>query len=82
MSKMIESTVEELSQDLAEAGVVGKQHVFVTVLDEEELAKLEALRADLQVGFDDLDAGRAGPLDIDAFVAELHERHAAKSPAL
>lgn len=80
MSKMIESTVEKLSQDLAEAGVTGEQHVFVTVLDEEEFAKLEALRADIQVGLDDLDAGRVGPLDIDALIAELHDRHAAKSP--
>ncbi|OFX14681.1 MAG: hypothetical protein A2516_00970 [Alphaproteobacteria bacterium RIFOXYD12_FULL_60_8] len=81
MSKTIESTVEKLPQDLAMAGVVSNQHVFVTVLDEDELAKLEALRADLQVGLNDLDAGRAGPLDIETFIAELHEKHAAKSPA-
>jgi len=80
MSKTIESTVEKLPQDLAKAGASGGQRVFVTVLDEEEFAKLEALRADLQVGLDDLDAGRVGPLDIDAFIAELHDRHAAKSP--
>ena len=51
---------------------MGDQHVFVTVLDEDEVAKLDALRADLQVGLDQLDRGEG--LDSETVFAELNAK--------
>ena len=74
MSKTIESTVEKLPHDLAKAGVMGSQHVFVTVLDESDVAQCEALRADIQVGIDQLDHGEG--LDSETVFAELDAKFA------
>ena len=42
----------------------------------ERIAALAALRADIQVGLDELDAGLGRELDIEEFLAELHREHA------
>jgi len=39
------------------------------------VAKLHALRADLQHGIDSLDAGQGRPLDIETVIARAHKRH-------
>ena len=47
----------------------------------ELLARVEALaelRAELQIGIDELDAGQGRPLDVEEFLQELHREHAKK----
>jgi hypothetical protein len=42
----------------------------------ERIEALAALRADIQVGIDELDAGLGRELHIDEFLSELHREHA------
>jgi hypothetical protein len=42
----------------------------------ERIAALAALRADIQIGIDELDAGLGRELDIEEKLAELHREHA------
>ncbi len=47
----------------------------VQLLDEQERfsqARLESLRREIQLGIDDEEQGRAGPLDMHQFIAECH----------
>jgi Arc/MetJ-type ribon-helix-helix transcriptional regulator len=39
------------------------------------LDKLGALRADLEVGIRQLDAGEGRELDVETFLGEMHEKH-------
>ena len=50
MSTRIESTVENLPEELAKSGASGKQHVFVTILDDEEASRLKELRGLIDEG--------------------------------
>lgn len=43
-------------------------------LKREEEAKLAALRADIQLGLDDIAAGRVAPLDVMAILAEVEAK--------
>jgi len=42
----------------------------------ERIAALAALRAEIQIGIDEADAGLLGELDIETLLKELHEEHA------
>jgi hypothetical protein len=42
----------------------------------ERIATMAALRADIQTGVDQLDAGLGRELDIEEFLAEMHREHA------
>jgi hypothetical protein len=44
----------------------------------EYVAAMNALRAEIQIGIDEADAGLAEELDLDELLRELHEEHAAK----
>ena len=44
------------------------------LLDERE-RKLAALRADLQVGIDQIERGEVAPLDMEALIDELRAKH-------
>jgi len=76
MSTKIESTVKDLPAELAKSGASGDQHVFVTILDDDEAAKLEKLRAEVQVGLDQAEQGAVAPLDMDQLIGRLKAQHA------
>jgi hypothetical protein len=42
----------------------------------EQIAALEAFRAEIQIGIDEADAGLTQELDIETLLRELHEEHA------
>lgn len=42
----------------------------------EQIAALDALRAEIQIGIDEADAGLTEELDPEALLRELHEEHA------
>ena len=44
----------------------------------ERIASLTQLRADIDIGIQDLDAGLGEELDIDKFIAQLHNENASK----
>ncbi len=77
MSTKIESTVEKLPEEIAKSGVSGKQHVFVTILDDEEATKLEELRRLIDEG---LNSGES--IDGDEAFAELRRNLVEKYPEL
>lgn len=76
MSTRIESTVENLPEELAKSGVSGKQHAFVTVLDEDEAVKLQELRRLIDEGL----AGES--IDGEEAFAEIRRNLIAKYPEL
>ena len=41
------------------------------------IEKLERLRADLEVGIDQLDAGEGAPIDIDGIISQASQPHGA-----
>jgi hypothetical protein len=69
MTSTLELAVAKVSQ-LSEAAqeVIGREIL-------EWMEKLEALRADIQIGIDELDAGLGRELDIEEFLAERHREH-------
>jgi hypothetical protein len=44
----------------------------------ERIAALEALRAEIQIGLDDIAAGRVREINFEELIAELNREHAAK----
>ena len=44
----------------------------------DRIAALAKLRDDLQVGIDDLDAGRSREIDFEELLEELHREHASR----
>ena len=77
MSTRIESTVEKLPKEIAKSGASGDQRVFVTILDEEEAAKLQELRQLI----DEAQAS-GGHVDGDEAFAEIRRNLIAKYPEL
>ena len=70
MTEMLELALAKVSKLPKEA----QDRIGLEIL--EEVAALEQLRADIQIGIDEIDAGLGRPLDIEQFLAELHQRHA------
>jgi len=77
MSTKIQSTVEDLSREIAKSGVSGKQRVFVTILDDEEATKLEELRGLIDEG---LASGKT--IDGEEVFARLRRNLVDKYPEL
>ena len=51
----------------------------VQQLGSAEAPTMESLRAKIQEGLDDLEAGNCGPLDLDNFLSTCHAEREAKS---
>ena len=49
--------------------------VEARALSPEDALKLAKLRADLQLGIDQLDAGKGRPFDVEALLANFHAKH-------
>jgi len=77
MSTRIESTVSDLPEQIAKSGASGDQKVLVTILDEQEAAKLVELRRLIDQG---LESGEA--IDGEAAFAEIRRSLIAKHPEL
>ncbi len=77
MSIKIESTVENVSEELAKTGASGNQRVFVTVLDEEEDAKLVELRRLIDEGL-----ASGDPIDGEEAFEQLRRNLIEKYPEL
>ncbi|OHC74688.1 MAG: hypothetical protein A3G18_06885 [Rhodospirillales bacterium RIFCSPLOWO2_12_FULL_58_28] len=77
MSTRIESTVEKLPEEIARSGASGKQHVFVTILDDKEMVKLEELRRLI-----DEAEGSGDCVDGDEAFGEIRRNLIAKYPEL
>jgi len=76
MSTRIESTVEDLPAVLAKSGVSGKQHVSVTVYDDDETAKIIELRRLIDEGLE------GDYIDGEEVFAELRRNLVQKHPEL
>lgn len=70
MTSTLELAIAKISQ-LPEAA---QDQIGLELL--ERVAALEELRAELDIGIQEADAGLAKPLDFDALIKELHEEHA------
>lgn len=68
-----------LAAQLGEGGADDVYLVEARRLSPEDAAKLVALRAELQAGFDQLDAGQGVPLDIESLLVRLNKKHAEKN---
>ena len=70
MTRTLELAIAKASE-LSEAAqeLIGRE-----MLD--RIAALAELRAQLQVGLDELDAGLGEELDVEELIAELHREHA------
>ena len=67
-------TLELALAKAAELPEAAQDALGLDLLD--RIAALAKLRADLQVGIDDLDAGRSREIDFEDFLEELHREHA------
>jgi hypothetical protein len=70
MVKILELAISKV-QELSEAD----QEVFARDLLR-RVEALEALRAEIDIGLAELDAGLDRELDIDEFLKQMHEKHA------
>ena len=77
MSTQIESTVENLPEEIAKSGASGDQRVLVTILDDEEATKLEELRRLIDEG---LASGES--IDGEEAFAQLRRNLVEKHPEL
>lgn len=70
MTKVLERALAEVGElPEADQEQIGRQLLS-------HIEKLRRLRAELDKGITSLDAGKGAPLDIEAFLAERHARHA------
>jgi hypothetical protein len=67
-------TLELALAKAAELPEAAQDALGLDLLD--RIAALAKLRADLQVGIDDLDAGRSREIDFEELLEELHREHA------
>lgn len=75
-----EALPPELSSQFAERPIPGTRfRVTAEPVEESEEEKLAALRADIQLGLDQLDAGLGRPLDVEALLKRLHAEHDRKN---
>ena len=70
MTSTLELAIAKISQLPEEA----QDRIGLELLD--RVAALEQLRAELDIGIREADAGLAKPLDFDVLIKELHEEHA------
>jgi hypothetical protein len=70
MTDMLALAIEKASR-LSEAA---QDRIALELL--EQIAALEALRAELQIGIDEAEGGLTQELDIETLLRELHEQHA------
>ena len=70
MTSTLELAIEKASK-LPEAA---QEEIALEML--ERIAALEALRAAIQIGIDQADAGLASELDVEELLRELNEEHA------
>jgi hypothetical protein len=72
MTKTLELAVAKASE-LSEAAqdLIGREML-------ERIEALAALRAEIQIGIDELDAGLGRELDIEELLAELNREHASR----
>lgn len=70
MTRTLELAIAKISQLPEEA----QDQIGLELLD--RMAALEQLRAELDIGIREADAGLAKPLDFEALIKELHEEHA------
>jgi antitoxin ParD1/3/4 len=83
MSISLTSDLEQLIRAKVESGLYPSEAEVIRdalrALDErdqDEAAKLEALRRDIQVGLDQIDRGEVAPLDMDVIRSEVKARRA------
>jgi len=67
-------TLELALSKAAELPEAAQDALGLDLLD--RIAALAKLRADLQLGLDDLDAGRSREIDFEELLEELHREHA------
>ncbi len=72
MTSTLELAIEKASK-LPEAA---QEEIALEML--ERIAALEALRAAIQIGIDQADAGLASELDVEELLRELNEEHACR----
>jgi hypothetical protein len=68
--------VKTLERALAEAASLpeaAQEQIGRELLD--HIARLRALRSDLEVGIAELDAGLGAPLNVEDVIARAHKRH-------
>lgn len=70
MTSTLELAIAKISQLPEEA----QDQIGLELLD--RMAALERLRAELDIGIREADAGLAKPLDFDVLIKRLHEEHA------
>ena len=80
MSNRIEPTEDQQRILNQEAGPIyfGQSHIILQVGDVQQLFD-DYLRRELQIGFDQADAGDVAPWDIEKTIAEARLRHADKT---
>ena len=82
MTITLKPELEQRVQQLAESGAYPSTEAVIEAavqLAEAQAQKRAALKADIQVGLDDVAQGRVGPLDVDAFLADLHAERGPKA---
>ncbi len=70
------STLELAIAKASELPEAAQEMIGREILD--RIEALAALRAEIQIGIDELDAGLGRELDIEELLAELHRKHAGR----
>jgi hypothetical protein len=68
------STLRLAMEKAAQLPEAAQEQIGLELLD--RIAALEELRAEIQIGIDELDAGLGEELDVELLLQELHAEHA------